>query len=150
MPATPDSLRATTILAFDFGQRRIGAAVGQRVTGSATPLTTIVNGSDGPDWVAVRGLLAEWRPDRLVVGLPLNADGTPSPLSHAAREFCAALAEFGVPVDTVDERYSSLEARERLKAERRGGLRGRIGKEAIDAAAAGLIAERWLTGRENS
>lgn len=150
MPATPDTPRHATILAFDFGQRRIGIAVGQDVTASATALGAVANGDRGPDWSAIEALVAEWRPHRLVVGLPLNADGSPSRLAAKARDFCAALARFGVPVETVDERYSSLEARERLKRERRAGLRGRLGKETIDAAAAVEIAERWLAGRERS
>lgn len=147
MPATPDTPRQSTILAFDFGHRRIGIAVGQDVTGSATALGAVGNGERGPDWAALDALIAEWRPDRLVVGLPLNADGSPSQLAADARDFCTALARFRRPVATVDERYSSLEARERLRRERRAGLKGRVGKEAVDAAAAVEIAERWLADR---
>lgn len=161
MPVTPDTGRQVTILAFDFGQRRIGVAVGQGITGSASAVGTIANGERGPDWAALEALLADWRPDRLVVGLPLRVDGSESRLTRTVRDFCAALGRFGLPVETVDERYSSLEAEQRLKSARRDGRRGRVTREAVDATAAALIAERWLgdaaevssptgAGRENS
>ena len=139
MPGTPE-----TIIAFDFGLQRIGVAVGQQVTYSANPLETIKNGEHGPDWPRIEMLVREWRPQRLIVGLPLHADGTASDIGDHVREFVAALGRFDLPVDTVDERYSSLEAEAMLKSQREAGLRGRISKEAIDSAAATLIAERWL------
>lgn len=140
--------QSITLLAFDYGKRRIGVAVGQSVTGSASGLGTVANRDPGPDWPAIERLVTEWRPSRLIVGLPLMADGSDSATGEAARAFAAALARFELPVEVVDERYSSLEARERLVAERRRGLRGRLRKETIDAAAAVVIAERWLTGHE--
>lgn len=147
MQDTPDtraSAPSVTILAFDYGARRIGIAVGQSVTGSASPLCTAANRDSRPDWAAIERLVTEWRPARLVVGLPLMADGSDSESTAAARGFGAALARFGLPVELVDERYSSHEARERLVDERRGGLRGRLSREQVDAAAAVVIAERWL------
>ena len=139
MPATPE-----TILAFDFGLRRIGAAVGQQVTASANPLAVITNGESGPDWVAIDALVREWQPARIIVGMPAHADGSPSEISKYVNEFISELGRFERPVETEDERYSSLEAEELLKSERAAGLRGRIRKEMIDSAAATLIAERWL------
>jgi putative Holliday junction resolvase len=139
MPGTPE-----TIVAFDFGLRRIGVAVGQEVTRSATPLGAIANGEAGPDWQEIESLLGEWQPARLVVGMPVHADGTPAPLGKAVSAFIGDLARFGLPVETVDERYTSLEAEALLKSRRREGLEGRISKAAVDAAAATLIAERWL------
>jgi len=139
MPATPE-----TILAFDFGLRRIGAAVGQQVTASANPLAVITNGESGPDWVAIDALVREWQPARIIVGMPAHADGSPSEISDYVNEFISELGRFERPVETEDERYSSLEAEELLKSERAAGLRGRIRKEMIDSAAATLIAERWL------
>lgn len=135
---------STTILAFDYGGRRIGVAVGQSVTGSAGALGTVANRGEGPDWRAIERLVAEWRPSHLVVGLPLLEDGSESADGKAARRFGDALTRFGLPVEVTDERYSSLEARERLVDERRQGLRGRLSKEAVDATAAVVIAERWL------
>ncbi len=144
MPATPESNRPETIVAFDYGLRRIGVAVGQQVTGSASPVATLSNSDAGPDWDAVSEILRDWKPARLIVGLPLDVDGQPTETSAQVQKFIKALARFELPVETVDERYSSLEAQELLKSERALGIRKRIKKEMIDAAAAVLIAERWL------
>jgi putative Holliday junction resolvase len=139
MPATPE-----TIIAFDFGLRRIGVAVGQQVTSAASPLTVITNGKNGPDWQKIASLLDVWRPARLIVGMPSHADGSPSALTDAVNEFVDALGRFELPVETVDERYSSIEAEAILRAQRADGLAGRISKTRIDSGAAALIAERWL------
>jgi putative Holliday junction resolvase len=133
-----------TILAFDFGLRRIGAAIGQQITASANPLCTIANGESGPDWPAIDQLVRDWQPARIVVGLPVNADGTPSRLTGQVRQFVSDLERFALPVETEDERYSSQEARARLTSGRASGRRGRIARSEIDSAAAALIAERWL------
>lgn len=147
MPATPDAPGHETVLAFDFGSRRIGVAVGQTVTGSATPLTVVANNAGGPDWDRIGQLIREWGAARLVVGLPLHVDGSPSATSALVEQFVADLGRFALPVETIDERYSSAEAEQALVAARKLGTRGRISREAIDAAAASLIAERWL-GKE--
>ena len=139
MPGTPE-----TILAFDFGSRRIGVAVGQQVTDSASPLGVIINGEQGPDWDHMQRLIREWNPAQLVVGLPLHADGSPSAVTELVESFVKDLARFGLPIDTVDERYTSVEAEQILRSERAAGVRGRISKEMIDSTAALLIAERWL------
>jgi len=139
MPGTPE-----TIMAFDFGQRRIGVAVGQQVTSSASPLGVIGNGENGPDWQQIASLVKEWRPDRLIVGMPTNTDGSPSDISDVVRDFMDDLGRYELPVEPVDERYTSIEAEEILKLQRADGLKGRIRKEMIDSGAAMLIAERWL------
>lgn len=139
MPGTPE-----TILAFDFGLRRIGVAVGQQVTDSATPLETIANGNTGPDWERIAAVVGDWQPQRLIVGMPAHADGSPSDIGRNVESFVADLGRFGLPVETVDERYSSVEAKEALKERRQAGLQGRIKKAAVDSTAAMLIAERWL------
>ena len=133
-----------TILAFDFGRRRIGIAVGQQVTGSANPLGVVSNSDAGPDWREISNLIDEWQPARLIVGMPANADGSRAEIADQVDQFVTGLDRFERPVHTVDERYTSLEAEEMLKSERAMGLRGRITKERIDSAAAVLIAERWL------
>ena len=144
MPGTPE-----TLLAFDFGLRRIGVAVGQDVTRSARPLETVANGDAGPDWARIGALIGEWRPDRLIVGMPRHTDGSDSEIGSHVRRFIGGLERYELPVEAVDERYSSLEAGEILKARRAGGIGGRITKPMIDAAAATLIAERWLkSGRQ--
>ena len=151
MPATPDSSRSgpETILAFDFGLRRIGVAVGQSVTASANPLGVVANADDGPDFDAIAKLIHEWQPCRLIVGMPLHADGQPGEIRAHVEEFVRELWRFQLPVDTVDERYTSLEAEEALKQSRAAGTRGRITREMIDSAAAVFIAERFLKDRTN-
>ena len=145
MPGTPE-----TILAFDFGLRRIGVAVGQRITDSANPLAVVANSAQGPDWPHIDRLILEWRPARIVVGLPLHADGSSSDMTKFVEQFVRDLAKYELQIETVDERYSSLEARDLLKDERSMGLRGRINKEMVDSAAATLIAERWLKNQPQS
>jgi len=120
------------VLAFDFGLKHIGVATGQTLTASATPLTTITAREGAPDWKAVRELVEEWRPAVLVVGLPLNMDGTESDMSARARKFAGRLArETGVKVELVDERLSSFEARN-------------LAQDDNHAVAAALIARTWL------
>ena len=131
-------------MAFDFGLRRIGVAVGQQVTNSASPVDVVANTGRGPDWKRISDLIREWRPQRLVVGMPLHADGSPSDMSNVVKAFATELDRYDLPVELVDERFSSIEAKERLKQMRADGVRGRIAKAAIDAASAVLIAERWL------
>ncbi len=135
-----------TILAFDFGLRRIGVAVGQDVTGSASPLGIVANGEHGPDHERIAALVREWRPTTLIVGMPYHADGSDSDIQVPVRAFAEQLAQYELPVETVDERHSSQEAQKVLKDARAAGSRGRLKKEDIDAAAAVLIAERYLAG----
>lgn len=144
MPGTPDTKLPETVVAFDFGLRRIGVAVGQDITRSANPIAAIRNGDAGPDWQAIATIIREWHPARLIVGLPAHEDGSPSEMTRHIGQFVTELGRFGLPVETIDERYTSLEASEMLKSERSVGLRGRIGKEQIDSLAAALIAQRWL------
>ena len=134
-----------TILAFDFGRRRIGVAVGQDVTGSASPLGVVANHDDGVDHVRIAALIREWQPTALVVGMPAHADGSPSDMQGPVNAFIAELARYELPVETVDERYTSIEAQRVLKDARSQGTRGRISKEMIDSAAAVFIAERYLS-----
>ena len=135
-----------TILAFDFGLRRIGVAVGQDVTGSASPLGIVMNEGGRIDFEAIDRHIAEWRPDSLVVGLPLKPDGSDSEMLGPVRKFIDLLGRYGLPVATMDERYTSSEAERLLKEARAEGRRGRIDKASIDSAAAVLIAERYLAG----
>jgi putative Holliday junction resolvase len=133
-----------TILAFDFGLRRIGVAVGQDVTGSASPLGIVPNREEGPDHERLSALIKEWRPTRLVVGMPAHTDGSPSEMQIPVNAFIEELARYNIPIDTVDERYTSVEAERVLKEARAAGTRGRISKDMIDSAAAVFIAERYL------
>ena len=137
-----------TVLAFDFGFKRIGIASGDTLTRTAAPRPAAAVHQQGPDWEAIAREVRMLSPRLLVVGAPYNADGTPGALAPAARQFAAELERrFGLPVNMVDERWSSLEANAALKAQRASGERKRrVRKEDIDSAAAAVILERWLTG----
>ncbi|HEY0180349.1 MAG TPA: Holliday junction resolvase RuvX [Dokdonella sp.] len=140
----PDTPEGGSVLAFDYGTRTIGVAVGNRISASARALTTVANG----DWSRLDAVVAEWRPDRLVVGLPLARDGGEQPTARAAREFAAALERrYARPTDLVDERLSSREAAGRFAARRAAGLAKRKHADAIDALAAEVILETWLAAR---
>ncbi len=147
MPGTPELPGPRTILAFDFGLRRIGVAVGQDVTGSASPLGIVANRESGVDHDAIAALIREWRPSGLVVGMPAHADGSPTDLEKPLSAFIAELERYDLPIETVDERYTSVEAERVLKDARAAGTRGRVSKASIDAAAAVFIAERYLASR---
>ena len=127
-----------TLLAFDFGERRIGVAVGQSLTGTATALSTVEVYRSGPDWKELARLVETWHPRAMVVGLPLNMDGTEQKMTRLAKRFGRELeARFAVPVHMVDERLSTREARQRMFE--RGDLRGDD-----DPVAAEIILEGWL------
>jgi putative holliday junction resolvase len=138
---------AEVIIAFDYGVRRIGVAVGQTTTATASPAGVIpVHGS--PDWPAIERCVREWSPGRLLVGVPYNMDGTETVLTATCRAFANELARrFGLPVDCVDERLTSAAATADLREARRSGARTRrVRREDIDAHAARLILETWLRG----
>ncbi len=131
-----------TVLAFDYGDKYLGVAVGQTITHSATPLHYLKMRDGGPPWDTIEALLHEWRPGIVVVGLPLNLDGTESDMSRRARRFSNRLnGRFGVTVFCQDERLSSFEAKSQLAAnsssQRRGGE--------IDSLAAVVILENWFS-----
>ncbi len=148
MPDTPESRAPQTIIAFDFGLRRIGVAVGQNVTRSATPIGIVSNSDAGIDHQRIAAIIDEWQPATIVVGMPLHADGSRSNISAAVEVFIAELDCYQLPIETVDERHTSAEAGQALKLARQAGARGRISKEMIDSAAAVLIAERYLSCHE--
>jgi putative Holliday junction resolvase len=140
--ATLNSNPDATLLAFDFGVRRIGVAIGTTRLRSARPLTTIESERNDRRFDAIAGLIAQWQPKALVVGLPLHADGTPHEMTARARRFARQLAgRFGLPVHEVDERYTSELARAELRASGRGRAAHRA---EVDAVAAQLILQAWL------
>ena len=135
------------ILSFDFGFRRIGVAVGQALTGTATPLETVSHGQR-PDWSAIDRLVKEWRPSLLLVGLPLGAEGDETDMSKAARSFGATLSErYDTPVEYIDERLTSRVAEARFAEQRAAGTRRRKDAGQLDAVAAQIICENWLRSR---
>jgi len=126
-----------TLLGFDFGTQRIGIAVGQSITGTATALCTINSSHGKPDWDRITDLIEHWRPDALVVGLPLHDDGSYSDISKAARKFAQQLeGRYRLPVHSMDERLSSHAARQHMKRT--------AGKQEVDAVAAMIILQNWL------
>ncbi|MES9969553.1 MAG: Holliday junction resolvase RuvX [Candidatus Thiodiazotropha sp.] len=128
----------STLLGFDYGSRKIGVAVGQTVTGTATALETLHLVNHRPDWKRIESLINEWRPQALVVGLPLDVDDSETDATQPALRFSRQLeGRFHIKVYLADERFSSFEARDRLghKAKR---------MEDYDAVAAKLILETWL------
>ncbi|MBD3658262.1 MULTISPECIES: Holliday junction resolvase RuvX [Marinobacter] len=130
------------VLAFDFGTRRIGVAVGQELIGSGKPLQMLPARDGIPDWNTIAALLAEWQPDLVVVGLPLNMDDTENDMCARARKFGKRIhGRFNVPVEMVDERLTSYEAKGDVMAA--GGSRD-FGRHGIDDLAAVLILETWF------
>ena len=139
-----------TLLAFDYGRRRIGIAVGQSITRSATPLTTLECVNQKPNWPEIEKLISSWKPDALIIGLPMNMDGTEHELSKAARKFSNQLhGRFGLPVHLVDERLTSIEASHRI-AEQNLTKKKRQDKKTIDTVAAQLILESWFVQCHNT
>ena len=133
---SPVSLRGT-VLAFDFGAKRIGVATGELETRLAHPLPAIGAERSDARFAAIARLLAEWRPAQLVVGLPLATDGSAHAMTLRARRFARQLAgRFDLPVALVDERYSSVEAEGRMRADASSGPHG------VDSAAAQLILQQ--------
>ena len=133
-------------LTFDFGERRIGVAFANRQTNTATALKTIDTAGGDSAESAIRHLIEEWQPEVLVIGVPYNLDGSDSPMTLRALDFGKAVGEqYRLPVESIDERLTSAEARMILRDQRQSGARRRkIRREDIDSLAARLIAESWL------
>lgn len=130
------------LLGFDFGMKRIGVAIGQTITKTARPLDTIHAKQGQPNWDAIQKLIKKWVPDALVVGIPLNMDGTEQPMSAHARIFVAQLRErYQLPVHEIDERLTTKDAREKLFD--RGGFKA-LQDGQVDRVAAQLILENWF------
>lgn len=140
------STTTLTALAFDFGLRSIGIAYGQTLTGSAQPLAPIKAKDGIPDWGVIEKIMEEWRPNILVIGLPLNMDDSESVLSRRARKFGNRLngrfnSLFTFKLEFMDERLSSFAAKQDAKER---GHKGDYKKEPIDSYAAQLILEDWF------
>ncbi len=126
-----------TVLAFDFGEKRIGVAVGEWSLGQAHPLTTIRSEANAERFTAIAALISEWHPVSLVVGLPLALDGSAHAMTARCTRFANQLrGRFGLAVDYAEERLSSVEAEERL---RESGYNAKSAKEHLDALAAQII-----------
>ncbi len=135
-------LNVQRFIAFDFGTKKIGVATGQSLTSTAQPLEPIPAVNNKPNWTAIEKILKEWKPDALVVGLPLNMDGTEQEITQLARKFSRQLnGRFGLTVFEQDERLSSAGARSEIFE--REGYRG-LNARSVDSIAACLILEGWF------
>lgn len=131
-----------TVLAFDFGERRIGIAVGEHLINSANPLTTIDNESNEVRFATITQLVNEWQPKLLVVGLPLSLDGSETEVTQLCRKFARRLnGRFNLPVIMIDERFSSTEASQLLNE---SGIKGRAQKAMLDQVAAQTILQSYF------
>lgn len=130
------------LICFDFGLNSIGVATGQPEMGIATPLNEMQAKEGIPDWSQVENLLSEWQPKTILVGLPLNMDGSESPLSQRARKFGNRLhGRYGIEVEMVDERLTSRSAKEEMSEL---GHKGNYKDKPIDSVAACLILEQYF------
>ena len=163
MPATPESdapsagvptlptvpLSCRIALGFDFGRVRIGVAIGEAVTGSARPLCVLPTRQQQPDWVAIARLIQDWQPDRLVVGVPRQADDSANAVTEAALQFSRQLSKhFRLPVATIDERLSSWEAEQRCFESI--PMKRRRSDQCLDAQAAAVILESWFNHQRST
>ena len=129
-------------LAFDFGMRNIGVAVGQKFTNTATPLDIIKAKYGRPQWYEITNLIKKWQPAALAVGVPINLDESENNITIAARDFIELLHErFKLPVHSAEERLTTKDARSRVFAD--AGYRG-LQQEQIDSVAAKIILEGWM------
>jgi putative holliday junction resolvase len=132
-----------TLLGFDFGLQRIGVAVGQELTGTATALATVRSRNGNPDWDMIEELIRTWRPDALLVGIPLHADDSESGFTRNVKRFIRQLEDrYKLPVHTMDERLSSHAA-----AQRGGDGKHELESRGIDAVAAKEILQSWLQSK---
>jgi len=137
-----NQVQSGTVLAFDFGERRIGVAVGEHLIHSANPLVTIDSESNEVRFTAITQLVSEWRPTLLIVGLPLSLDGSETEVTQLCKKFARRLnGRFNLPVALIDERYSSAEASQLLNET---GIRGRAQKAMLDQVAAQTILRSYF------
>ncbi len=133
-----------TLLGFDYGLKRIGVAVGQELTGTASALLTVRANDGKPDWDTISKLIGQWQPDEVVVGLPLNMDGSFHELSYRAQRFGNQLrGRYNLPAHFMDERLSSLDAERELNGKSR-----KVKAADIDKVAAKIILESWLMAQQ--
>ena len=131
-----------TLLGFDFGTKSIGVATGQMITATAQPIAAIKANDGIPNWDTVEAVLNEWKPDLIVIGLPLNMDGTEQPITQRAKKFGNRLAgRFGAKIAFQDERLTTASAKEFIFD--RGGYKA-LEKGKIDSVSAALILESWM------
>lgn len=140
--------RTEAVLGFDFGSKKMGVAAGQTITGTATGLETIpLSKNAAPDWSRIDALIEEWKPGRLIVGLPTNRDGSEHAFTKKVQRFARQLKErYTLDVLFIDERLSSWEAKTHLKES--GRIRSNNKARNVDTLAAQLILQNWLNEQQ--
>ena len=152
MPEKARRTAAGTILSFDFGLQRVGIAVGEAEVGTAHPLPPLAAATLPGRFNVIERLVKEWQPALLVVGRPLGEDGEPHEMTRRAERFARQLGgRFGLPVELVDERYSSVEVESRMRAAygARKAVKLARGK-ALDSQAAQLLLQQYFDERQAS
>ena len=140
--STTETKTPQTLLGFDFGTKSIGVATGQMITATAQPIDAIKANDGIPNWDTVEKVIKEWQPDLVVVGLPLNMDGTEQMITQRAKKFANRLnGRFGVNIALQDERLTTASAKEFIFE--RGGFKA-LDKGKIDSVSAALILESWM------
>lgn len=138
----PSPFKNRVFLAFDFGTKRIGVAVGQTITMTANPLEIVLAKNGVPNWEHIETLIQEWQPSGLVVGIPYNMNGTQQPITDKARHFANTLKKkFALPIFEIDERLSTVEAKQMMFD--LGGYRA-LKEMSVDSFAAKIILESWM------
>jgi putative Holliday junction resolvase len=138
----PEALR---LLSFDFGRKRIGIALGNTLTGTASPLETLCCNYPQIPWSSIDELVTSWTPTLFLIGIPVPDEGQTSTLEKPIRAFASQLQKrYDKPVEFVNEAFTSYEAETRLKQQRQQGRKQKLKKHEIDQQAAAIIAETWL------
>lgn len=133
-------MNTDTYICFDYGEKRIGVAVGQTLTGTATPLQTIKVINGRPDWGTITGIIRQWQPDALIIGMPVRMDDSRQDITDSAERFARQLeGRYQQQVFRTEERLTTYEARSRLKRTRD-----------LDPVAAQVILESWLREKNNA
>jgi len=135
----------SVVIAFDYGLKRTGVAIGNTLTGSASPECTLSSKDEKPDWDGITELISEWKPSKIVVGMPTELDGSDSPLKQRIERFCNQLrGRYNLVVDQENEQFTSIEAAQRLKQLRQNGRKQKVTKDEVDKIAAAIILENWM------
>ncbi len=146
MPHT-EFLPMSSVIGFDYGECRIGVAIGMLNIGTANPLTTLVVPASGTPWNRIDTIIRQWHPRTLIVGCVEHDTQNQGRIKQRIRNFCKALhTRYQLPVETVDESYSSVQAYETLKILRSQGRRRKINKADVDKASAAIILQSWFAG----
>ncbi|RVU85859.1 Holliday junction resolvase RuvX [Leucothrix sargassi] len=135
----------STVLVFDFGLKRTGVAVGNTIVGTASTVETLQSVNGKPNWDGISRLIKQWSPAKIVVGMPMQLDGTDTPLTDPINKFCNQLnGRYNLPVEQANEQFTSIEAGRRLKEVRQAGRKKKVSKEDVDQLSAVIIFENWF------